>query len=268
MTRVGRWGSVLLLMLVGVPAVADAQIVQSVQIGTGWFMPKGFDSRATGDVLVANLTQGDLINGASGALRYRACFPDPFEAPCSDVSDFRFWNVSGEWNFAFSDRLEASAGLAYYMRTVPSEYREQANSERNNAAIEQRNKLRQIPFTGVARFLPFGRPGSVQPYVGAGIAIVSFRYSETGEFIDPSDLTIFPATYSATGTAVGPVILGGVRLPVRGDIYAFTIEGRYQMVEGKLPSSQACELDPTKCFFGSKIDLGGGSINFGVLIRF
>jgi hypothetical protein len=256
MARVGRWASALLLVLLGLPSVADAQVVQSVQFGGGWFMPKGLDSRAVGDVLVANLSQGDVLPDVSGSLDFA-------------IKDFRMWTAFGEWNIAFGDRIEASAGVGYYIRTVPSRYRDLVNSDRGGADIEQDLRLRTIPITGLVRLLPFGKAGSVQPYVGGGIAAVNFRYTETGEFVDPTDLTIFCAgtpgcenpRYLATGTAVGPVILGGVRLPVNGDIYAFTIEGRYQMVQGKTGGAVAG-------FLGDKIDLGGGTINFGVLIRF
>ncbi len=256
MSRAARWASAGLLVLVGLPSPASAQVVQSFQFGAGWFSPKGYDGRATGDVLVANLSQPDVLPGVSGSLEF-------------DIADFRMWNLFGEWNVAFGDRIEASGGLAYYRRTVPSRYRDLVNSARGNADIEQDLKLRQIPITGLVRFLPFGRAGSAQPYVGAGLVAVNFRYTESGEFVDPSDLSIFCAgspgcptqRYLATGTAVGPVLVGGIRLPVNGDIYAFTMEGRYQMVEGKTGGGAAG-------FLGDKLDLGGFTLNMAVLIRF
>ena len=256
MTRAVRWGSALLLVLLGLPSSARAQVVQSVQFGVGYFSPRGFDGRATGDVWVANLSQPDVLPGVSGSLEFA-------------IGDFRMWNMFGEWNVAFGDRIEASGGTGYYRRTVNSRYRDLVNSARGNADINQDLKLRTIPITGLVRFMPFGKAGSAQPYVGVGVTAVNFRYIESGEFVDPSDFTIFCAgtvgcpnpKYLATGTAVGPVLLGGVRLPVGGDIYAFTIEGRYHMVQGKTGGGASG-------FLGEKLDLGGFTFNMGVLVRF
>ena len=58
-----------------------------------------------------------------------------------------------------------------------------------------------------------------------------------------------------------PLVLGGLRMPIGGDIYALTFEGRYQW--GSADSGGAANE-----FLGDKIDLGGGSISFGFLVRF
>ena len=60
------------------------------------------------------------------------------------------------------------------------------------------------PITGLVRFLPFGRPGHAQPYGGVGIVAANFSNTETGEFVDTTDFTIFRDTYKATGTALAP----------------------------------------------------------------
>jgi hypothetical protein len=103
--------------------------------------------------------------------------------------------------------------------------------------------------------------GGFQPYVGGGIAILNFRYSESGEFVDTTTFEVFPATFVAKDTAIGGQLLAGMRLPLGGDIYALTIEGRYQWASGNTGGIDAG-------FLGDKIDLGGGFINFGFLIRF
>jgi hypothetical protein len=118
-----------------------------------------------------------------------------------------------------------------------------------------------IPFTATVKFLPVGDATSVQPYVGAGITMVNFRYTETGEFVDPFDGFIFADRFVAKGTAFGPVFFGGIRIPMGGDVYALTIEGRYQIVDGETGGAQAG-------FLGDRIDLSGGLLNVGFLIRF
>ena len=241
-------GLCLTFVVLGLAAPASAQVVHSLGLGAGLFVPRGYDTRVDGDVWVANLTQPDVLPGVSGSLDF-------------DIGKFRSYPIFGEWNVAFGRHLEVSAGLAFSSKKVSSRYLDLVNGERNNAEIEQDLRLRMIPITGVVRFLPFGDATGVQPYAGVGIAAVNFRYTETGEFVDPTDFTIFNDRYVATGTAVGPVLLAGLRLPIGGDVYAFTLEGRYQFVNGDTGGAD-------NGFLGDRLDLSGGMVNFGFLVRF
>ncbi|HSC26751.1 MAG TPA: hypothetical protein VLD67_05730, partial [Vicinamibacterales bacterium] len=126
--------------------------------------------------------------------------------------------------------------------------------------IVQDLKLRIVPITGTIRFLPIGRRAAVVPYVGGGIGVFSWRYSETGEFIDFTDNSIFRDQFTSTGTDVGPVILGGLRAAV-GDAAWIGGEIRWQQADGNtggLPEG----------FLGEKIDLGGWTTSFTVHFRF
>ena len=105
-----------------------------------------------------------------------------------DIKDFNGPTISGEWLVGLSDFLEAGVSAGFYQRTVPSVYRNTVNA--NGSEIEQELKLRIVPLTATVRFLPIGH-GSVEPYVGAGIAALRWRYSETGDFVDFSDNSIF-----------------------------------------------------------------------------
>jgi hypothetical protein len=127
--------------------------------------------------------------------------------------------------------------------------------------INQEIGLRVVPVTGIIRFLPFGRAGDVQPYVGAGLAALNFRYSEVGEFVDGDTLDIFDDRYTVSDTALGGLLLGGVRLPLGGDIYGLGIEYRYQFGAGNTGG-----LD--NGFLADKIDLSGGQLNFSFSVRF
>ena len=127
--------------------------------------------------------------------------------------------------------------------------------------IQQELKLRIVPVTGLVRFLPFGRPSTIQPYAGVGISALRFRYSESGEFIDFNDFSTFRTTYIATGVAVGPVFVAGVRIPIKGDIWGISAEWRYQAGAGDTGGTAAG-------FLSDKIDLGGNYANFGLLVRF
>ena len=118
-----------------------------------------------------------------------------------------------------------------------------------------------IPISGTVKFLPFGQAGGLQPYVGGGISAVSFNYTETGDFVDPSTFEIFNDKFTADGFAFGALIFGGLRFPLGGDVYALKVEGRYLFGSGNTGGTEAG-------FLGDKIDLSGGSLNFGFLIRF
>jgi hypothetical protein len=247
----------LAFVLAGVATPASAQIVQSIAFGGGWFWPRGYDTRVEGDVLFANLNQPDVLPGVSGSLSF-------------DIGQLKGPTLFGEWNLGIKRWLEVSANVSYLNQTIDSRYLDLVNGEKNNAEIEQTLRLRMIPITGVVRFLMGGDATRIQPYVGGGLAAVIFRYQETGEFVDPStpNLDIYSAKYSKSGVGgFGPVLLAGLRWPLGGDVYALTFEGRYTYASGDLPAcSEGTSSD--NCFLGNKIDLSGGTFNFGFLIRF
>jgi hypothetical protein len=223
--------TVLAFALVSAATPAAAQ--QSVNFYFGAFTPAREDARSrsdgrSDDVLVNNLNVFAF-----------------------DINDFDSVTFGGEWLVALGTHAEAGLGLGLYSDSVNSVYRDLVNEDFSE--IEQEFKLRIVPFTATFRFLPLGRRAGVQPYIGGGVGLFRWRYTETGEFVD-FDSTIFRDTYVGEGTSVGPVILGGVRFPLgRWDIGG---EIRYQDAEGELPADQG--------FSGSKIDLKG----FNYLVTF
>ena len=144
--------------------------------------------------------------------------------------------------------------MAIYQRTVPSVYANVTHADQSE--IAQDLKLRTVPISFTARFLPLGR-GSVEPYIGGGLVAIGWRYSEVGEFVD-TDGYIFPARYISDGWATGPTVLGGVR----GLAGNFVIGGevRWQKAEAK------GLLDDG--FLGDRLDLGGWTTNFTFGFRF
>jgi len=251
MTRLLVRVSLMCGLLLGMAGPASAQVVHSVSFGVGIFNPRAFDSRVAGDTLVANLTRPEVAPGVTDSLDFR-------------IQDFRAVPVNGEWQIAFGRHIELGVGLSYANKRVASVYRDLVNghgtpSEADDTEIRQDLRLRQVPITGVVRVV-FGPQDGVQGYVGGGVAAVVFRYSEVGEFVDTDDFSVFQGRFVASDVALGGVLLGGARFGLGGDIYALTLEGRYQFANGKtggLPN-----------FLGDKIDLSGGSINFGFLVRF
>src|SRR5512138_1302663 len=210
------------------PEAARAQ--QTVNLSLGYFTVRGQDARVAGDVLNAN--------------RNFLTF---------DVNDFNGASIGGEWLIPVGRYLEAGAGLSFTRRTVPSFYTRRVNQ--NGSDITQDLRLRMLPAAFTFRVLPLGQDSGFQPYLGGGLAVIAWRYSESGEFVG-TDRTIFNNSYVESGTQTGPVALGGIRLA--GDTAAAGFEVRYQGAEADLPEP----------FAGGKIDLGGWSYLFTIGMRF
>ena len=223
------------------PSPAHAQITrvsntewsQAFGFKIGSFQLKGVDSRGEGDVLFNN-----------------------YDSLLFEIEEFNNVTFGGEWLVSLGRYLEAGADVTYYQGSVPSIYRDLVNE--NGFEIAQELKLRTVPISGTVRFLPAGR-GTVQPFVGGGVSIIPWRYSETGEFVDFNG-DIFFDTFSADGTEVAPVFLGGVRFAV-GDAWLVGVEYRYQDAKGDTGGIDAG-------FTGDKINLGGHHWNVGIHFRF
>lgn len=224
--------SVAALVVVGLLGTPAASAQQQLSFALGGFSPRSEDARATGDVLVKDLDY----------LAFR-------------VGDFSGPVVGAEYLVGLGDHFDAGVGVGFYQRTVPTVYTKFTNV--NGSEIEQDLKLRIVPFTATVRWLPLGHHNGVEPYLGAGVGVFNYRYSESGQFL-ATDFSIFRGTFVGSGTATGPVILGGIRVPVGS--WGVGGELRYQSAEGKLPADQD--------FSGSKIDLGGFSYTFTINVRF
>ena len=224
--------SLLALVVLGTFGSGVASAQQQVSFSVGGFSPRSEDGRSSSDVLLHNLD----------FLAFR-------------ISDFGGPLFGAEYLTALGNNFDAGVGVGFYQRTVPTVYTEFTNS--NGSEIEQDLKLRVVPFTATVRWLPMGHHNGVEPYIGAGVAVLNYRYSESGQFL-ATDQSIFRGTFVGTGTATGPVILGGIRIPVGS--WGVGGELRYQSAEGSLPADQD--------FSGSKIDLGGITYTFTINVRF
>jgi hypothetical protein len=205
----------------GLAAPASAQQIISVQLGA--FLPKGEGGRADGDVLEIN--------------RQYLLF---------DFGNFNGFLVGGDWSVSLGEYFEAGAGFGYYQATVPTVYAEWVNED--GSEIQQDLKLRIMPMTAVVRILPLGAKRAFQPYVGGGLGVHFWRYSEAGEFL-ADDGTIFSDAFEQSGTSLGPVAVFGLRGRVSSSAL-IGVEGRYQWATGDLSQD----------FLGDTIDLGGFSI--------
>ena len=230
MTRLFRFVLALACLAVVLDA-RPARAQQTFNVSLGYFTPNSEDARVTGDVLNAN--------------RNFLTF---------DVKDFNGASVGGEWLFPIGNYIEAGAGVAFTRRTVPTVYTRLVN--RDGSEIEQDLKLRTVPAALTFRLLPLGQNRGFQPYLGGGLGVIMWRYAESGQFVDTTTNAIFNNSYSASGTATGPVGLGGIRFA--GDSVAAGFEARFQKAQA--------DLAPP--FAGPKLDLGGWTYLFTVGARF
>lgn len=226
----------LVIGVVGAPA-ASAQ--QSFNFFVGGFTPRSLDGRGTDDVIFQNGSFLSTFDRDSGI----------------NISKFNGATIGGEYLVGLGHNAEAGLGLGFYQRTVPTVYTDFVNN--NGSEIQQDLKLRIVPFTATLRFLPLGHDSPIQPYIGAGVGVYAWRYSETGQFVDTNG-NIFTGNFVGSGSQAGPVVLGGVRFPMGTAMVGGEI--RWQGGSADLPASEN--------FAGTKIDLGGVNYLLTVGFRF
>lgn len=215
-----------------VASESSAFAQQTLNFTLGYFVPKGEDARTEDDVLVANRT---------------------FLA--FDVKDFNGPTVGAEWLVPIGDFIEAGAGVSFSRRTVPSVYQDFTNAD--NSEIAQDLRLRLVPVAFTVRVLPLGKANPVQPYFGAGLGIINWRYSESGDFIDfANGRTVFRDTFTADGNQAGGIVIGGIRFAAEN----FSAGGEVRF--------QRATADLTDDFAGDSLDLGGWTYQATVGIRF
>jgi outer membrane protein W len=225
-------------LLVTVVAAAPAMAQQTISLNVGWFTVRDIGDRVYGDAITANL------------------LAEPPYALSYQVSDFNNVTFGGDYLFPIGRFLEGGVGVTYYRKTVHSFYADLTDT--NGSDIRQDLRLRTVPVTASIRFLPVGRHYPVEPYIGFGVSVTPWSYTEYGDFVDTSQ-NIYSARYHDSGVAVGPTVMGGVRVKVAPQ---FLVGGeiRYTALDAR--------LDPTVQFLGSRIDLGGVSYLATVNFRF
>lgn len=220
------------LLLHAAPAGAQ----QTLNVSLGYFTVRGEDARV----------EHDVLNSHRNLLVF-------------EVADFNGAAVGAEWLVPVGNFIEGGAGIGFSRRTVPSVY--DAFVDADGSEVDQDLRLRIVPIAFTMRVLPLGQTSPVQPYVGGGVGIFSWRYSESGEFIDFARRNaIFREQYVGSGSATGPVVLGGIRFA--GDVMAGGVEIRYQSAAADLDGGFEA-VDPRL-----RIDLGGWTYQTTVGWRF
>lgn len=232
----------LALLCAGVFALAQpAAAQQTINFSIGYFALQGADGRVDDDVLNVN---SDI---------FRKVGTEELLSP----GDFNSLYIGGEWLVALGEYLEAGAGIAYTQRTVATSYDQWLDED--GFEIEQDLRLRTVPIAFTARAVPLGQRTPIQPYVGAGLLVIPWKYSEVGDFIDETfdPPEIFTDEFVASGTETGPILLFGLRFA--GETFTVGGEVRRQWADASLPPGE---------FYGTALDLGGWTYLANVGVRF
>jgi hypothetical protein len=219
-------------LIMGVVATPSASAQQTVNFFVGGFVPRGFDSRGRDDVLVRN---SDFL--------------------LFNIHDFRGATAGAEYLVGLNDFFDAGVSVGVYSRSSPAI--DTDFTFPNGREVESELRLRLVPVTATFRYLPLGHHDAIEPYVGGGVGILNWRYTEAGQFVNASH-NIINGPFTGSDTTVGPVALGGLRVPAGAARIGGEI--RYQWGKGDLPTDQD--------FAGTKIDLGGFTYLFTVGVRF
>ena len=180
--------------------------------------------------------------------------------------DFDSPYVGGEIAFRAADRWDLFFNIGHQSSSVASEFRDWVDSD--DLPIEQVTELRLIPATVGAKYYlkergrAVGRfawiPTSVAPFVGGAVGVMSYRFEQTGDFIDFETLDVFPDRFESEGETFLARALAGVNISLSKQ-FVFTAEGRYGWASGDLGRD----------FSGfDRMDLDGLQLVGGLAVRF
>jgi hypothetical protein len=180
--------------------------------------------------------------------------------------DFNAPAISGEVGFAIGPRLEVLGGVEWSKSSTPSEYRRFVDN--NNLPITQQTSLENLHLSGSIRFAlrPRGQsisrlawiPRAVTPYVGAGAGAVRYEFTQSGDFVDFVDLSVFPDLFVSKGWAPSAHVFGGADLQIFRLLF-LQLEARYLWSSGEL-GPDFIDFDP--------IDLAGFRTTAGISVVF
>lgn len=240
---------VLSLLCAGVPAVAWGQS------GSG----RGFLFREP--VATLSVFGGFAQPGARSEL---------FEFTTDELTlgrgDFAALSTGLDLALHVSPRFDIVIGIASARSNQRSEFRDWVDN--NDQPIEQTTEFLRVPLSLSARYHLQRRgrtigsfawiPAQFDPWVGAGIGTMKYRFRQVGDFIDYQTLDVFSDRFTSEGWApfAQASVGGGWTLSQR---WVLTGEARY--VRGSAQLSESFEgFD--------RLDLSGFSTQLGVAIRF
>jgi outer membrane protein W len=154
----------------------------------------------------------------------------------------------------------------YSRSTKNSESRDYV--EDNGDPIAQTTRLSQVPFTVTLRYYPrkLGEsvgsyawmPTRLNPYVGGGIGLLHYDFSQNGRFVRETDLNIINLNLKSSGFTDTEHLVAGMDISLTPKVFV-NGEARYSWANAELSDN----------FVGFQpIDLAGFRLLGGIYFRF
>jgi hypothetical protein len=179
--------------------------------------------------------------------------------------DFDAPYLGGEFAFQLSEQWDAAISAGWSESHGRSEYRQWVDQD--ELPIEQETTFQTVSASVGVRYYfsergrSIGRfawvPSRLNPFVGAGVGVVSYEFTQSGDFVDFETLDIVFDSLSSSGSGAAAYASAGADLSIGKQLY-LTGEARYTLAGGELSDSYAAY---------DWIDLSGLRVTAGISVR-
>ncbi|MGD2047326.1 MAG: hypothetical protein PVJ80_06010 [Gemmatimonadota bacterium] len=174
--------------------------------------------------------------------------------------------LGGELAFRPWRHWDIAVGFGWTRSRSRSEYRRWIDTDGN--PIQQETTFQVVSGTVGAKFYPQERgrqvgslawvPARLNPYVGGGIGVASYQFTQVGDFFDESTFEIFSDRLETSADAFLAYGTAGVDFTLTKSVL-LTVEARYSISNG----------DVTGAYQGfNDMDLGGLQLMAGMGLQF
>jgi Outer membrane protein beta-barrel domain len=151
-----------------------------------------------------------------------------------DTDDLNDWAGTVKYDHFFGDHFSIGGSASYYKEDAVGLYRAFRNPD--GTPLVRDFRLRMIPAEFNATAWPVGRHTAVVLFVGGGVGLYLWEYTEVGDRvinIDTVPIILHDVNVSSDGRKFGFNVHGGIEIPF-SDTVALTIELRRLFVEDDL----------------------------------
>jgi opacity protein-like surface antigen len=158
-----------------------------------------------------------------------------------EESDFRAPAFGFDFGVYIHSHFAALGSFDYARTTEQSEYRHFI--EDNGNSIIQKTQFSQYSLLGKFRYYPMKTgetigsyswvPTRFSPYIGAGMGLAHYEFSQYGDFVNSLTYNIFTDTLSTRNSAFMKQLSAGLDIALAPHIIA-NVEGRYSWAKGSI----------------------------------
>ena len=160
--------------------------------------------------------------------------------------------VAFDLGLVIKPRLDAVFAVEFSRASVVSEYREFVDE--NDVPIVQETGLTQVQLSGSLKTYLNSRgrvvsqyawsPSVVTPYVGGGGGFLWYKFSQSGDFVDFVDLSVFADTFESNTWTLGAHVFGGTDVKLSRRLF-LTMEARYRWADAGLERDSSALIPST-----------------------